>query len=98
MPFTIRLLENGCSRLLEGESCSRRVIEGVENNSQQVSCVYPKTWYTWTDRTGISKPDVTGSCSLAVSPRFRPPMPAPWLSLPISPRRARYRLGRGTLG
>ncbi len=65
MPFTIRLLENGCSRLLEGKSCSRRVIEGVENNSQQVSCVYPKTWYTWTDRTGISKPDVTGSYSLA---------------------------------
>ena len=63
MPFTIRLLENGSARLLEG-SVSRRAIEGVEDNSQQVSCVYPKTWYTWTDRMGIIKPDVTGPYQL----------------------------------
>ena len=24
---------------------------------------YPKTWYAWTDRTGITKPDVTGPLS-----------------------------------
>jgi len=27
--------------------------------------VYPKTWYTWTDRTGITVPDISGPCSLA---------------------------------
>ena len=35
------------------------------DNPQQVSCVYPKTWYTWTDRMGITKPDITGPFQLA---------------------------------
>ena len=40
-------------------------LELVPDDSQQVSCVYPKTWYTWTDRMGITKPDVTGPYQLA---------------------------------
>jgi hypothetical protein len=32
---------------------------------QQVSEVYPKTSYTWTDRKGVTKPDVTGSYQLS---------------------------------
>ncbi|MBV8312452.1 MAG: hypothetical protein JO344_18875 [Planctomycetaceae bacterium] len=30
-----------------------------------VSCVYPKTTYAWTDRTGITTPDVSGQYDLA---------------------------------
>src|SRR5271166_2577218 len=63
MPYSLRLLENGSERTLENGVI--RALELVPDNSQQVSCVYPKTWYTWTDRTGITKPDVTGPYQLA---------------------------------
>ena len=32
---------------------------------EEVSCVYPKTVYAWTDRTGITQPDVTGPYQLS---------------------------------
>ena len=63
MPYSLRLLENGSERTLENGVI--RALELVPDNSQQVSCVYPKTWYAWTDRTGITQPDVTGPCQLA---------------------------------
>ncbi len=63
MPYSLRLLENGSERTLENGII--RALELVPDDSQQVSCVYPKTWYAWTDRTGITKPDVTGPCQLA---------------------------------
>ena len=63
MPYSLRLLENGSERTLENGII--RALELVPDNSQQVSCVYPKTWYTWTDRTGITNPDVTGPYQLA---------------------------------
>ena len=62
MPYSLRLLENGSERTLENGVI--RALELVPDNSQQVSCVYPKTWYTWTDRTGITNPDVTGPYQL----------------------------------
>ena len=63
MPYSLRLLENGSERTLENGII--RALELVPDNSQQVSCVYPKTWYAWTDRTGITNPDVTGPYQLA---------------------------------
>ena len=33
------------------------------NKGQSVCQVFPKDWYTWTNRTGISGPDVTGPLS-----------------------------------
>ena len=63
MPYSLRLLENGSERTLENGII--RALELVPDDSQQVSCVYPKTWYAWTDRTGITNPDVTGPYQLA---------------------------------
>ena len=63
MPYSLRLLENGSERLLQNGVV--RALELVPDDSQQVSQVFPKTWYAWTDRTGITKPDVTGPCQLA---------------------------------
>ena len=63
MPYAQRLLENGFPRLLENEVI--RALELVPAPSQNVGQVYPKTWYAWTDRTGITNPDVTGPCQLA---------------------------------
>ena len=47
------LLENGIIRALEL----------VPDPRSRCRAVYPKTWYAWTDRTGITKPDVTGPAS-----------------------------------
>ena len=63
MPYAQRLLENGFPRLLENEVI--RALELVPAPSQNVGQVYPKTWYAWTDRTGITNPDVTGPYQLA---------------------------------
>ena len=63
MPYSLRLLENGSECTLENGII--RALELVPDDSQQVSCVYPKTWYAWTDRTGITNPDVTGPYQLA---------------------------------
>lgn len=62
MPYAQRLLENGFPRLLENEVI--RALELVPAPSQNVGQVYPKTWYAWTDRTGITVPDVTGPLNL----------------------------------
>jgi hypothetical protein len=62
MPYAQRLLENGFPRLLENEVI--RALELVPAPSQNVGQVYPKTWYAWTDRTGITVPDVTGPLKL----------------------------------
>ena len=63
MPYSLRLFENSSERLLQNGVV--RALELVPDDSQQVSEVYPKTSYTWTDRTGITKPDVTGPYQLA---------------------------------
>jgi hypothetical protein len=62
-PRAQRLLENGLPRLLENQVV--RALELVPAPSENVAQVYPKTWYTWTDRTGITVPDISGPCSLA---------------------------------
>jgi len=63
MPYAQRLLENGLPRLLENQVV--RALELVPAPSENVAQVYPKTWYTWTDRTGITVPDISGPYSLA---------------------------------
>ena len=63
MPYAQRLLENGFPRLLENEVI--RALELVPAPSQNVGQVYPKTWYAWTDRTGITVPDITGTFNLS---------------------------------
>ena len=63
MPYSRRLLENLQPRMLE--CASYRTLELVPGPSESVGPVYPKTWYTWTDRTGISAPDISGPYSLA---------------------------------
>ena len=62
MPYAQRLLENGFPRLLENEVI--RALELVPAPSQNVGQVYPKTWYAWTDRTGITVPDITAPYQL----------------------------------
>ncbi len=63
MPYSQRLLENGLPRLLENGVS--RALELVPAPGQNVGQVYPKTWYMWTDRMGISAPDISGLYSLA---------------------------------
>ena len=63
MPYSQRLLENGLPRLLENSVV--RALELVPAPFENVAQVYPKTWYTWTDRTGITVPDISGPYSLA---------------------------------
>jgi hypothetical protein len=63
MPYSSRLLENGSDRTLENGVI--RALEIVPNPSQNVGQVYPKTWYAWTDRTGITVPDITGPFNLS---------------------------------
>ena len=63
MPYAQRLLENGLPRLLENQVV--RALELVPAPFENVAQVYPKTWYTWTDRTGITVPDISGPYSLA---------------------------------
>ena len=59
MSYAQRLLENGALRLLE--SGGIRDLELF--NPEQVCVTYPKTAFSWTDRTGITTPDVTGPLS-----------------------------------
>ena len=59
MSYAQRLLENGALRLLE--SGDIRDLELF--NPEQVCVTYPKTAFSWTDRTGITTPDVTGPLS-----------------------------------
>jgi hypothetical protein len=64
-----RLIENGSLRLLE--NLADRDLEGV--SPDPVFVVYPKTTYGWTDREGITTPDVTGPISttgLVITPTF----------------------------
>ena len=56
MSYAQRLLENGALRLLE--SGDIRDLELF--NPEQVCVGYPKLDFSWTDRTGITTPDVTG--------------------------------------
>jgi len=59
MSYAQRLLENWEPRLLENGT-----VRGLElYNPQQVCVGYPKLAYCWTDRTGITAPDVTGPLS-----------------------------------
>ena len=59
MPYAQRLLESGDLRLLEDGA-----IRDLEfYNPEQVCVTYPKTAFSWTDRTRITKPDVTGPLS-----------------------------------
>ena len=59
MSYAQRLLENCEPRLLENGT-----VRGLElYNPQQVCVGYPKLAYCWTDRTGITTPDVTGPLS-----------------------------------
>ena len=74
MPYSLRLLENGSERTLENGVI--RALELVPDDSHSsVGQVYPKTWYAWTDRTGITNPDVTGPCQLANLTPVSPPTP-----------------------
>ena len=82
MPYSSRLLENGSDRTLENGVI--RALEIVPNPSQNVGQVYPKTWYAWTDRTGITNPDVTGPYQLANLTPYRPPTPERSSSLPTA--------------
>jgi len=61
--FMRRTLENGSLRLLECLTIDR-ALEGCEDDSQEVSVVYPKRWYTWNDRA-VSAPDFEGTVNLA---------------------------------
>ena len=63
MPYRTSTPGKWLSRLLENEVI--RALELVPAPSQNVGQVYPKTWYAWTDRTGITVPDVTGPLHLA---------------------------------
>ncbi len=56
-------MENGSLRLLENLQIDR-ALEGCDDDSQQISVVYPKTWYTWNDRA-VSAPDFSGTVNLA---------------------------------
>ncbi len=59
MVYAQRLLENGTPRLLEND-----IVRGLElYNPEQVCVGYPKLDFSWTDRTGITTPDVTGPLS-----------------------------------
>ena len=64
MPFAQRTLENNSLRLLENLTLAR-ALECASEDSEQVSLVYPKTDYAWTDRLNITVPDVSGTYSLA---------------------------------
>ena len=59
MDYAQRLLENGTPRLLEND-----IVRGLElYNPEQVCVGYPKLDFSWTDRNGITTPDVTGPLS-----------------------------------
>ncbi len=57
MPYSVRLLQNQSNRLLQNNAI--RDLEGYVPDPVYVQ--YPKTTYAWTDRTGITTPDVTGT-------------------------------------
>ena len=70
MSTTQRLLQNGSLRLLQNSDY--RDLEGA--SPDPVYVVYPKTTYSWTDRIGITAPDVTGPLSatgLVITPTFQ---------------------------
>lgn len=63
MPYTsLRLLENSEPTLLQNGNF--RALELVPDTSEQVSQVWPKDWYAWTDRMGVTIPDVYGTLHL----------------------------------
>ncbi len=63
MPYSKRLLENGQPRTLE--SGGMRDLEVIPPAGATVSWVWPKTAYSWTDRTGIYQPDYPVSLKLS---------------------------------
>ena len=59
MPYSSRLLENGSDRTLENGVI--RALEIVPKPSQKCrQTLSEDVACSWTDRTGITKPDVTG--------------------------------------
>ncbi len=65
MSYAQRLLQSGSYRLLQNSAI--RDLEGVSpdpvylTQPGPVYVTYPKTTYGWTDRTGITTPDMTGT-------------------------------------
>ncbi len=57
-PGQYRTLQNGAVRDVELFNP-----DSIYFTTSQVNVVYPKTGYAWTDRTGITVPDVTGPMS-----------------------------------
>ena len=62
--MSARLLQSSASRLIQ--SGDVRVLENSVASTPYTS--YPMSQYSWTDRFGITKPDVSGQINLATSP------------------------------
>ena len=63
MPYSNRLLENGSHRLLEDDVIrALELVPAVAETTLPITVaqIYPKAWYAWTDRKGITIPDITG--------------------------------------